>query len=173
MNENKTNEIIEEGDKFLILLDSILELISDWKQNYIPAEDENKQLAFNRGEFIHFVGFDGSIDGEIYNPNYHYGLVLSNRAFKSESMAELFRQKSQLIADSLFWKELFDRDYKPNWEMFDEPKYFVVEDRGTKMFMVACNRTLQTGTEIYFSTEEIAQGCADWMNARKEKKQNV
>lgn len=159
-------------DKFLILLDEILAMISEWKENYVPPvekDDVPETLDFQQGEFIHFVDTDGSIDGEYYSPNQHYGLELTRRLFKSAEMAEMFAEKTQFIADCLFFKELYDRDFVPDWSCDFVEKYSVLCNSSTGKYCAYRSGLLYSTESVYFSTEEIAQKCADWLNRKREK----
>lgn len=130
--------------------------------------DTNKKgLHFEDGETFYFVDTDGNVYEHQYH-EYFWEIAQKNRAFRSREMAEMFAEKTQFIADSLMWKELYDRDYVPDWEK-KEYRYSVYYNNGEYMYKVASNLSFSycDFNEIYFSTKEIAQGLADWLNSRK------
>lgn len=169
MNENKTNEIIEEGDKFLILLDSILELIDKWKENYVPPVKENAVsdiLDFEQGETVYYMTGFGNID------DYVYDIAdieeASHRVFKTPEMAEMYRDKTQVIADMLHFKQLYDADFEPDFSNHKSEKYVLLKDIHDNQYVVAQTGMLYSEESVYFSTAEIAQKCADWLNAKRK-----
>lgn len=89
----------------------------------------------------------------------------------------LMAQKMKIFNDKLLaFKWCYDRDYQPNWEDTSENKYVVMfftsnislfnslESRFIVDSFVSWNANL-----VYFSTKDIAQKCADWLNSMKEK----
>lgn len=119
MNENKTNEIIEEGDKFLILLDSILELIDKWKENYVPTPEKDvvpDVLDFEPGDTVYFMtSFGESEDYLYFECAAEEKTQKTHRVFKTPEMAEMYRDKTQVIANMLFFKQLYDAEFEPDW----------------------------------------------------------
>ena len=63
------------------------------------------------------------------------------------------------------FKYCYDRDYVPDWNNVDELKwhmYFNTRYREYKIKKTAIWDCLST---VYFSSQEVAQKCADWLNA--------
>lgn len=146
--------------------------LADLKAQYAVSDMLAKvplTLDFQPGEFIHFVDADGSINGERYSQIGYGILTLNHRAFKSEYMAKLFAEKTQFIADCLFFKQMYDADYEPDFTN-DKPKYGVAIDDNGK-FRCYCVGRLgwRHNSEVYFSSEEIAQNCAEWLNLKNHR----
>lgn len=129
--------------------------------------DTNKQgLHFENGEMVYFVYTDGNVCECQYHPENFWEATQNNRAFRSREMAEMFAEKTQFIADSLMWKELYDRAYVPEWDI-SRSNCAVVFDHVRGKYEVVGYSTLEFAT-VYFSREEIAQGLADWLNRKRE-----
>lgn len=128
--------------------------------------DTNKQgLHFENGEMFYFVDTDGNVCECQYHPEIFWETTQNNRAFRSREMAEMFAEKTQLIADCLFWKERYDRDYVPDFDC-RKRHWEVALDHIRGKYEVVCYSTWES-TNVCFSTEEIAQDLADWLNSRK------
>lgn len=128
--------------------------------------DTNKQgLHFEDGEMFYFVDTDGNVYEHQYH-EYFWEIAQNNRAFRSREMAEMFAEKTQFIADSLMWKELYDRDYVPEWDIISRRNWVVIFDHARGKYDVVGYSTWGFGN-VCFSSEEIAQGLADWLNSRK------
>jgi hypothetical protein len=167
MNENNTSELMQEGDKFLILLDSILELIDEWKRNYttpVKRETVPNVLDFEPGETAYYMTSFGNIEDYMYD--YAGEEEATHRAFKTREMAEIFADKTQVIADMLHFKQLYDADFEPDFSNANSEKYILLKDVHDNQFVVAQTGMLYSEESVYFSTCEIAQKCADWMNEK-------
>lgn len=126
--------------------------------------DTNKQgLHFEDGETFYFVDTDGNVCECQYHPEIFWETAQKNRAFRSREMAELFAEKTQLIADCLFWKEMYDRYYVPDW---GEMGWIVFFNHYCGEYEVVGYKGWEFAS-VCFSSEEIAQGLADWLNSRK------
>ena len=124
-----------------------------------PLEIENSKAAY----FVTTYGDVYSSDiiaGELYQ-------IANNRhrLFKSEKFAEMYREKTQHIADLLHFKWLFDRDYEPDWDDKREKKYTVWYYPDEKKFMIDIP-TSEYRAAVYFSTQKLAKKCADWLNRK-------
>lgn len=89
-----------------------------------------------------------------------------NMIFPTVKFAEMFREKAQLIADCLLFKWLYDREFVPVWNGYDE-NFKVCFDTESKRYEAECN-TRYENNNVYFSTKEIAEKCAEWLNYRRE-----
>lgn len=88
--------------------------------------------------------------------------------FKTKKIAQLFEEKIQLIADQLYFKELHDADYVPNWNDSVKGKWYIrFNSRSSKYEYSNCSY-LQNEETVYFSSKEITQKCADWLNERSK-----
>lgn len=92
-------------------------------------------------------------------------LLAKHRAFPNVYFAREFNIKTQLIADCLYFKWVYDREYVPNWQnninIMD--KYSVAYDTEENRYVYTRWVSLDYGT-VYFSTEQIAEKCAEWLN---------
>ena len=86
--------------------------------------------------------------------------------FHTEAYAQEFAEKCKLIAMMLHCKWYVDRDYTPDWsnENQDEGKWQVFWSNMYKRYEV-CDWVSDEYGSVFFSTEEAAQKCADWLNA--------
>ena len=127
-------------------------------------------LSFEKGEKCYYMGTTGDIiDDEYFDDNDYTDMMcaLNRRFFKTRAYAEMFSDKAQFIANLLHFKYLYDRDYKPNWDDWLEYKYFIYYDNLMHRYCQCgtAHRTCRHET-IYFSSEEIAKKCADWLNKK-------
>lgn len=83
-----------------------------------------------------------------------------NMLFPTEKLAEIFQQKAQLIADCLLFKWHYDREYVPVWDGHNI-NWCVAYEHRVECYIVYCNLRHNM---VYFSTKEIAEKCAEWLN---------
>ncbi len=83
--------------------------------------------------------------------------------FHTEAYAQEFAEKCKLIAMLLHCKWYVDRDYTPDWDNEDEEKWMVFWSNTYKKYEVCGWESDEYGS-VFFSTEENAQKCADWMS---------
>ena len=85
--------------------------------------------------------------------------------FHTEAYAQEFSDKCKLIAMLLHCKWYVDRDYIPDWnnKSQDEGKWQVFWSNMYKRYEV-CDWISEEYGSVFFSTEEAAQKCAEWMN---------
>ena len=137
------------------------------KLEKLPDEDDvPEMLDFEDGEKMYFLDRYGLVFDSVYYSEFNHYENEKHSLFKSRGMAELFAEKTQFIADLLYFKELYDRDYVPDWDT-DNEKYYISLHSG-EYFVIGSTYFLDTFT-VYFSSKEIAEKCADWLN-RKYKK---
>lgn len=92
--------------------------------------------------------------------------ITHHLAFANKKYAEMFKNRMRIIADMLHFKYLYDRDYDPNWATYDnytEFKYIVVYHKDRETF-TTYGIKIEDYFTVYFSTQAIAQKCADWLN---------
>lgn len=140
--------------------------IRDLKAEIAESNKANatKPLQFCDGETAWYVDAWGEVDH--ITPTGLTKMAKNNRLFKSPEMAEEFRQKSQFIADALYWKQLFDADYVADWES-DEEKWVVYYDHSLHKYVTDYTFAWDCAW-IIFSSYEIAKSFAEWLNSRKE-----
>lgn len=164
---NETEKLLKEGDKFLELLDSILELISNWKENYVPTVEEKDSvpdtLDFEEGDTVYTMTEFGDVDYYLFTSAEKE--EKTHRVFKTSEMAITYRDKTQVIADMLHFKQLYDAEFKQDFTD-NEPKFGVACDSDGEYCCYRCGETFFTAESVYFSSEEVAQKCADWLNAK-------
>ena len=125
----------------------------------------------------YLMNFDGSVSEEPINPDFEWDkdILESHRAFKNLSIAHLFSDKTQIIADQLYFKELYDADFVPDWSDGCGLKFYLVQlklhlvynnSSYPKTYFVDYCRCRTSGETVYFSSYEIAQKCADWLNSK-------
>lgn len=83
--------------------------------------------------------------------------------FKSSERVEQWKKKAQFIADFLLFKSIYDPDYELDTSKENVITIFVEYDFEKGKYVVGkmVNRDINT---VYFSSEKIAQKCADWLN---------
>lgn len=81
----------------------------------------------------------------------------------------LMAQRMKIFNDKLLaFKWCYDRDYQPDWSDMINAKYLVYYDYTITQYDVDCVIPVLLNT-VYFSSYEIAQKCADWLNSLEEK----
>ena len=76
--------------------------------------------------------------------------------------AEQSKQLTAFNNKLLAFKWCHDRDYEPDWNDCDEKKYCIYCIRG---YYKVDYTTVWQDNHVYFSSEEIAQKCCDWLNS--------
>lgn len=156
-NEEALRKEIDETMKQLDILQKKLEEV----KNEVPEE-----LIIGTGDKYYYV----SCSGDIHHTHYvsvsssDVGCVHNRRAFLLEEYAEKFAKKTQFIADMLHFKYLYDRDYEPDWSNNTKPKWCVWYN-GTG-YECNANYTCRYPSVVYFSSEELAERCAKWLNKK-------
>ena len=82
--------------------------------------------------------------------------------FPTEEYAKNLQKLNKFNGMMLAFKWCYDRDFEPDWNTLEE-KYYVYYSNCYYKYDVA-SVTVHDSHNIYFSTEEIAQKCADWLN---------
>lgn len=84
---------------------------------------------------------------------------------KDQFINRVFKPRMSFAAELLKFKYCYDRDYIPHWNDTVEIKWSVAYNNTTKQYWVLKNTNIERCEAIYFSSEEIAQKCCDWLNA--------
>ena len=167
MNRTELEEIIKSCDVDI----AKLELAKAGAAKELEKKDEVPEYySVENGNEMYFVDYSGEVYSDGFFTNY-----LANekhRAFKTKKIAELFAQKTQAIADQLYFKELYDPDFVPDWSDGCGLKFYIVYNNSSypKTYFVDNCCGCASGETVYFSSYEIAKKCADWLNSRKENK---
>lgn len=86
--------------------------------------------------------------------------------YLTRELAEQAKKLKDFNDKLLAFKYCYDLDYKPDWNN-DCPKYYIYYSMVDNEYHgdgVTCMRE----SLVYFSTKEIAQKCADWLNSLNE-----
>lgn len=156
----KKEEIQKEIDKTKKQLVKLYKALEEAK-NEVPDV-----LPFNIGDELFTVSIDGKVDEFKFTDSKEWDGVMreSHRAFKSKNYAEEFAEKTQFVADLLHFKYLYDRDFKPDWEDSTKRKWYVCHN-GYR-YVCDSNYIAHNIPVVYFSSEEIAERCAKWLNKK-------
>ena len=128
-----------------------------------PVAEYKKRLALcdKSAYFINYGDvsrrFLDEFDEDDYNPYFQF----LDGGYADEA-ARLYK----LICMQLAFKWCHDRDYVPDWTSDDEFKYYVYYDTKDHSYTTSHICRSKSCTEIYFSSQEIAQKCADWLNSQ-------
>ena len=164
-------ELINEANK---LIDDVANgKIEDDSENpvteYINAIDE---VDNDYGDCLFGVNAYGwsdshypeKFDDSMYNPYYQFlSTEYSNEA------SRLYK----LICMQLAFKWCHDRDYAPDWTDVEAEKWFICYNIKHHSYVVSYITTIKGCAEIYFSSKEIAQKCADWLNSINNGSENL
>lgn len=74
-------------------------------------------------------------------------------------------EKLDELTKLMKFKFCYDRSYAPDWDNADELKHYVYFHAPTRKYTVSWATTWDRLSMVHFSSEEIAQKCADWLNA--------
>lgn len=88
--------------------------------------------------------------------------VIDFNMFHTREYAQEFAKKCKLIAMMLHCKWHIDRDFVPDWDNCDD-KFTVWYSHMDNVWTIDFQEIHEVPT-IYFSTEESAKKCADWLN---------
>ena len=81
------------------------------------------------------------------------------------SILPLFAEKLDMLLKLIKFKFCYDYSYIPNWSDAGEWKWYVYFNTKCRKYDTDSVATWDRPPMIYFSTQEIAQKCADWLNA--------
>lgn len=101
-------------------------------------------------------GYPDEFDEGDYNPYYQF--LDGGYAYEA---AEHYK----LICMQLAFKWCHDRDFIPDWKNINEGKYFLCFDSRDSTFLVQGASYAQFNA-VYFSNEDIAQKCAEWLKSQ-------
>lgn len=144
----------------------------DLTEEYEKSEDEILECYnIEHGSEMYFVDYNGEVYSDGFFSNNLADEIANekHRAFKTKKIAELFADKTQIIADQLYFKELYDPDYEPDWSDTENYKSYLFFSTKSNTYKVAGGVIAKHSGTVYFSDDEIAQKCADWLNSRKDK----
>lgn len=108
--------------------------------------------------------YPDKFDNLIFNPYYQF----LSREYADEA-ARLYK----MICMQLAFKWCHDRDYVPDWTNADKFKWYVYRDTKNHSYASSYVCRSKNCADVYFSSEEIAQKCADWLNSINNGSENV
>ena len=176
-----SNEILEKLSECLSQINELSEKVSSLADDYqksVEAEqaeqiDEAKQAKRITDELLedYFSCFNDSM--YYLNEN---GVVEEVADAYSTSEFDLYpyldypnkeyafqAQKLKKFNDMLLaFKWCYDRDFEPDWDDDGTTKYTVVWDKYEGFHRVCSQST--TANQVYFSSDEAAVKCAEWLN---------
>lgn len=137
------------------------------------AEQDKQEIPdfpeFNRGDVVYKMddcfdvmeeshgGGKGDKDFTGYDARFY-------NDFHAEDYGLEFRRKCLMLAMMMHCKWYLDREYVPDWEPdTSSEKCYVIFDNCDNKFKVR-TRYAEESVEVYFSTDEAAKKCAEWMN---------
>lgn len=169
----KANETLEDCKKAIINNEKTIATLEKLKadaEKELEKDDEVPECYnIEHGSEMYFVDYNGEVYSDGFFSNNLADEIANekHRAFKTEKIAKLFAEKIQIIADQLYFKELYDADYVPDWDDRYGTKFYVVySNYSPKAYIVNNCRYFANYETVYFSSYEIAQKCADWLNSR-------
>lgn len=76
-----------------------------------------------------------------------------------------FNEKLDMLKKLMKFKFCYDHSYAPDWGNKNEYKWLVYFNTPTREYKIDRTTTWDRRSTVYFSSQEIAQKCADWLNA--------
>ena len=167
MNRTELEEIIKSCDVNI----AKLELAKSEAAKELEKKDEVPEYySVENGNEIYFVNYNGEVYSDGFFPEHTKDKTANkrHRAFKTKKIAELFAQKTQVIADQLYFKELYDANFVPDWSDGCGLKFYIVYNNSSypKTYFVDNCCGCASGETVYFSSYEIAKKCAGWLNSK-------
>lgn len=142
LNEVKANSSNEE------------DVIAKYKNDYC----KDRKYYLNNDSNVDFINMGDNfekVERLTKSPYQHY---------LTEELAEQAKKLKDFNDKLLAFKYCYDLDYKPDWRDSHEDKYYVYYSNRTQKYDVD-SMTIWDIHNVYFSSEEVAQKCADWLNA--------
>lgn len=134
------------------------DVIAKYKNDY----NKGRQYYLNSQSKVDFISVGDSFKKvELFSRSpYQYYLT--------EELAEQAKKLKDFNDKLLAFKYCYDRDYKPVFSGdYSNHAYFVLYDSEDKEYSYGWDNVSNMNV-VYFSSEEIAQKCCDWLNSLKE-----
>ncbi len=154
----KAEQLIAEANALLnevkSTYDNKKDVIAKYKEDYCKG----KKYYIN----------DDSNTSWIVTPNAYTFKNTSNpyKFYLTEELAEQAKKLKDFNDKLLAFKYCYDLDYKPSWDN-DCQKYYIYYSTVDNEYHADGLSSMREPL-VYFSTKEIAQKCADWLNSFKE-----
>ena len=159
------NEKIQKAEQLIAEANTLL---NEVKANSSNEEDVIAEYKNNYNKDKHYyLNLFGDVDWitvaerdafeKQHNPYLNY---------LTEGLAEQAKDLKDFNDKLLAFKYCYDLDYKPDWSD-DTIKYYVYYSVCDSKYMTDGLSSMHESL-VYFSTREIAQKCADWLNSLSE-----
>jgi hypothetical protein len=84
--------------------------------------------------------------------------------YLSRDYADYAAVGKKFLDACLAFKWCYDAEYNPNWGNRQEIKWYVIWDYNLSRFTVFHAQSFPSPSTVYYSSREIAQKCADWLD---------
>lgn len=102
------------------------------------------------------------VDGSIYVTKNDTQIVSNYNSFETKEQTENISKMQKLQRAQECWR-LKNDNVELDWINYDKGKYYIQYLHQDKTFKVYCNWYLQSLGVIYFSTENKAKQCLEWL----------
>lgn len=166
MNNNekiqRAEQLIAEANVLLnevkAIHDNKEDVIAKYKNDYCKGS----KYYLNSNSNVDFINYGDSfekVESRSESPYQHY---------LTEELAEQAKKLKDFNDKLLAFKYCYDRDYEPDFSGdYDDCTYFIYYNSDKEKYdwdwITVANYNV-----VYFSSEEIAQKCADWLNSLSE-----
>ena len=143
LNEVKANNIDEE------------DVIARYKEDYCKG----KKYYINNDSNTSWIVTPNACTFENTSNPYKFYLT--------EELAAQAKKLKDFNDKLLAFKYCYDLDYKPDWSDSYEDKYYIYYSKTDHRYNVNA-MSIWDMHNVYFSSEEVARKCADWLNSLNE-----
>lgn len=160
------NEKIKEAERLIAEANKLIAEVKNSK------DDENILAdyidAFTKLDRMYYIDSDGDVDYEFHSLPFDATDLNPYGRYPTKELAEQAKAMKDFNDKMLAFKYCYDVDFVPDWTDLSLSKYTVYWDASDGAYAVDWGRMMYRENSVYFSTEEIAQKCADWLNSLKE-----
>lgn len=163
------NEKIQRAEQLIAEANALLNEVKDNSSNEEDVIAKYKNDYNNKGKQYYLNSYS-NVDFIIMCESFERIEELTQSPYQLYLTKELAEQAKKLkdFNDKLLaFKYCYDLDYKPDWGDFDEDKYYVYYSNRAQKYDVD-STSIWDIHNIYFSSEKVAQKCADWLNSLSE-----
>lgn len=163
------NEKIQRAEQLIAEANTLL--------NEVKANSSNEEdvIAKYKNDYCkdrkYYLNNDSNVDFINMGDNFEKVERLTKSPYQHYLTRELAEQAKKLkdFNDKLLaFKYCYDSDYKPNFnDDYDNRTYYVFYDSDEEKYDWTWT-SVSNYNVVYFSTKEIAQKCADWLNSLGE-----
>ena len=163
------NEKIQRAEQLIAEANALL--------NEVKANSNNEEdvIAKYKNDYCrdrkYYLNSDSNVDYINRGDNFEKVERITKSPYQyylTEGLAEQAKELKDFNDKLLAFKYCYDLDYKPVFSGdYDNRAYFVYYDSDDGKYDYSWNST-RNHNVIYFSSEEVAQKCADWLNSLSE-----